>query len=254
MSLKKSKPLKNRSILRSPKIKVGLSGASGRMGQAVKELIQIKNSGFVLTSEMPLFSVEHKRGSKALKAGFDKWDFRQITGVIDFSSPELFSKALKWCLSNKKPFVSGTTALNATQKKHLNQASKKIPVFYEENMSWGIWQIKKWIQKLSNQASDILLEDIHHKNKKDKPSGTALKLKKHLPAFAQKKLKIKSFRKGEEFGYHRFVFSGEEEQVILEHKALSRRLFAGGALKALNWLVKKPSGFYSFEDLYKEKP
>ncbi len=238
--------------MRHRKIKVGLSGASGRMGQAVKELIQVKNSDFVLTSEMPSPSVEHKGVLRTIKAGFDKWDSRQITAVIDFSSPELFDKALNWCLSNKKPFVSGTTALSSIQKKKLNQASKKIPVFYEENMSWGIWQIKKWIQRISNQAGRILLEDIHHKNKKDKPSGTALKLKRHLPAFAQKKLKIKSFRKGEEFGTHRFVFFGEEEQVILEHKALSRLLFAGGALKALKWLVKKPSGLYSFEDLYKE--
>ena len=221
------------------KIKVGLSGASGRMGRAVKELINKKNSPFVLAAEVPALSA------------FDRWDKRKITGVIDFSSPELFSLALQWSLANKKPFVSGTTALSAAQKRSLKSAAKQIPVFYEENMSWGIWQIKHWINNVSDQASEILLEDIHHKNKKDKPSGTALKLQKQFPGFAQKKLKIKSVRKGNAIGTHRIFFKSSEEMVLLEHRALSRRLFAGGALKALKWLVRKPAGFYSFEDLYK---
>ena len=222
------------------KIKVGLSGSSGRMGRAVKELIEKRNSGFKLVAQAP-----------PLKT-FDGWDKKQVEGVIDFSSPELFKLALKWSLENKKPFVSGTTALSASHKKLLYLASKKIPVFYEENMSWGIWQIKQWINNVSEQSSDILLEDIHHKNKKDKPSGTALKLQKNFPVFARKKLKIKSIRKGKEFGTHRIYFKGSEEVVLLEHKALSRHLFAGGALKALKWLVKKPPGFYSFEDLYRK--
>lgn len=222
----------------STEITVGLSGASGRMGRTVKELIKKKNSGFVLAAQAPPL------------LAFDLWDKKRIKGVIDFSSPELFSVALYWSLKNKIPFVSGTTALGAIHKRQLKSASKKIPVFYEENMSWGIWQIKKWINNVSEQASDILLEDIHHKNKKDKPSGTALKLQKNFPGFARKKLKIKSIRKGREFGTHRIYFKGSEEVVLLEHKALSRRLFAGGALRALKWLVKKPAGFYSFEDLY----
>ena len=222
----------------SVKIKVGLSGSSGRMGRAVRELVEKRNSGFVLVEQAP-----------PLKA-FDGWDKKRVDGVIDFSSPELFSRALKWSLANRKPFVSGTTALGMSHKKSLTLASSKIPVFYEENMSWGIWQIKRWINSVSGQPSDILLEDIHHKNKKDKPSGTALKLQKHFPSFARKKLKIKSIRKGREFGTHRIYFRNSEEIVLLEHRALSRLLFAEGALRALKWLVKKPPGLYSFEDLY----
>ncbi len=222
----------------SVKIKVGLSGSSGRMGGAVKELIGKRNSGFVLVEQAP-----------PLKA-FDGWNKQRVEGVIDFSSPELFKMALRWSLENKKPFVSGTTALGVSHKKLLALASHKIPVFYEENMSWGIWQIKRWINNVSEQPCDILLEDIHHKNKKDKPSGTALKLQKHFPSFARKKLKIKSIRKGREFGTHRIYFKSSEEVVLVEHRALSRLLFAEGALRALKWLVKKPPGLYSFEDLY----
>ena len=98
------------------KINVALSGASGRMGGAVRELIRKKNSGFFLAAESPPLS--------AVK----KWDEKKIKGVIDFSAPELFSRTLKWCVENKKPFVSGTTALSPSQKKFLKSASRKIPV------------------------------------------------------------------------------------------------------------------------------
>ena len=223
------------------KINVALSGASGRMGQAVAQLIKKKNSGFSLVATVGFFS------------SFKKWEKKKIKGVIDFSAPELFSLTLKWCLENKKPFVSGTTALNSLQKNSLKKASKKIPVFYEENMSWGIWQINRWINTLSKPASEkILLEDIHHKNKKDKPSGTALKLKRHFPPYAQKVLKIKSIRKADVFGTHRIYFKNKQEEVVLEHKALSRQLFAEGSLKALKWLIRKPPGLYSFDDLYRK--
>ena len=231
------------------KIKVGLSGASGRMGEAVKKLINAPRSGFLLTEKMPPFKVEIL-SAQQIRAGFETWDAKQITGVIDFSSPKLFKGALNWCVKNKKPFVSGTTALK-TLEKEMKRASKKIPIFYEENMSLGIWQITKWIEGVTHLSESILLEDIHHKDKKDKPSGTALKLKRHFPAFAKEKLKIKSLRRGKEFGIHRIIWKGPEEEVLLEHKALSRRLFASGALKALKWLINRPSGLYSFEDIYK---
>ena len=220
------------------KISIALSGASGRMGKAVKAVIKKKNSGFSLQCVIPPLQK------------LENWDKKDITGVVDFSSPELFVLSLKWSVLNEKPFVSGTTALSVSDKKLLKKAAKKIPVFYEENMSWGIWQMKKWISAVSQQDYEVLLEDIHHKDKKDKPSGTALKLQKHFPSFVQKKLKVKSIRKGKEFGTHRVYFKSSQEQVLIEHKALDRRLFAEGALKALEWLVRKPAGLYSFEDLY----
>ena len=215
-------------------IPIGLSGANGRMGQAVQSLIHKKNSGFKLTQE--------------------PWNPQTLKVVIDFSSPSLFSSTLKWCVAHQKPFLSGTTGLSPSQKKALKVAGQKIPVFYEENMSWGIWQIKAWISSLSKTPYKIILTDIHHKNKKDKPSGTALKLKKQFPAFCSKNLTIKSRREGDVFGTHHIVFKGKEEWITLEHRALSRKLFAGGALKVAKWLIHKPIGLYSFEDIYGIKP
>ena len=100
------------------------------------------------------------------------------------------------------------------------------------------------------EGGKIFLQDIHHKNKKDRPSGTALKLKSRFPSALKSKLKIKSQRVGEVFGTHRILIKNLEEEVLLEHKALSRKLFAGGALKALKWLLKKPAGLYSYKDFF----
>ena len=246
--------MKAKSKKQSKKIRVGLSGASGRMGKAVKEVIKKKNSGFLLSFSAPSKKQAYTSDLQTLKSFFVDWEKEKIDGVVDFSSPELFSLALDWSVMNKKAFVSGSTGLKAGHKKKLKRAAKKIPIFYEENMSWGIWRIKHWIQEvLGKEAEKVLLKDIHHKNKKDKPSGTALKLKKHFSQAVQKKLKIKSFRIGDEFGTHQIIFQNPDEIVSLEHKALSRNLFAGGALKALKFLINKKPGLYSFEDLYKKR-
>jgi len=230
--------MKRKTTPPKKKLSIALSGASGRMGQAVRDLIAKKNSGFCLIGKTPPL------------ININKWDKKQIEVVIDFSSPELFENTLAWSVKNKVPLVSGTTALSPLQKRKIKRATQKIPVFYEENMSWGIWQIKQWIKNTSNEDYKILMEDIHHKNKKDKPSGTALKLEKNFPHFLRKKLKIKSIRKGDVFGTHKIFFKSAHEVVSLEHKALSRHLFASGALKAASWVRKKPPGLYSFEDIF----
>ena len=230
-------------------LSIALSGASGRMGQAVQSLIKRKNSGFTLVEKWPQ-TKNLLLKPKEINQALDQWNAQAIQGLLDFSDPAVFSLVLRWCVKNQKAFVSGTTALNSAQKHSLKTAGQKIPVFYEENMSWGIFQIKKWLESLSKAPYDIILTDIHHKHKKDRPSGTALKLKKHLPPWAKKKLTIRSQRVGDVFGTHQIVFKGKEEWVSMEHKALSRKLFASGGLRALKWLVKQAPGLYSFEDIY----
>ncbi len=218
---------------------LALSGASGRMGLSIQKLCRRKGSKIRI-----LFTLSRKQ------ADLKNWNPKQINGVIDFSAPEIFDQVINWCVQNKKPFVSGTTGLSIVQRKSLRMISKKIPIFYEENMSFGIWMIKRWIESFSESSIKILLEDIHHKGKKDKPSGTALKLMRSFPSFVQKQIKVRSIRKGEEFGTHRICFKSLGEQITLEHKALDRTLFARGALKALEWLVTKKAGLYGLDDLY----
>lgn len=222
-------------------IRIALSGDRGRMGKSLSKLIK-KSSAMKVTA----------KANRELSP--KNWPADQIDGVIDFSLPSLFSQSLAWALKNKKAFVSGTTGLSPRQKQALKKASEQIPVFYGENMSGGIFLICQWMKDLFNEDVQVLIEDIHHKDKKDRPSGTALRLKNSLPDFLQKKAIIKSFRKGREFGRHRLRIKSQEEILVLEHKALNRELFSKGALQALLFILKKKKGYYRVSDLYsKEK-
>ena len=220
-------------------IRIALSGDKGRMGKSLKGLI--KQSSIMKVTA---------KANRELSPW--NWSAEQIDSVIDFSLPELFSQSLAWAVKNKKVFVSGTTGLSSRQKQALKMAAKKIPVFYGENMSGGIFLFSQWLKTLFDEESLVRIEDIHHKNKKDKPSGTALRLKESLPPFLQKKAKIQSWRKGREFGTHRLFLTSDEEILILEHRALNRRLFAKGALQALLFILKKKKGYYGPSDLYSQ--
>ena len=221
-------------------IRLGLSGSSGKMGLSLKSLIK-KSSSFKLSL------------SANRKNPVELWRAEEIDGVIDFSLPPLFSKSLRWSVKNQKPFVSGTTGLSAAQKQSLKKASLKIPVFYAENMSGGIFLISKWMAELFHSEFEIHIEDIHHKKKKDRPSGTARWIKKSFPPALQKKIQIKSLRKGKEFGTHRIYLKSQEEILLLEHRALNRGLFASGALKALLLILNKKRGLFGAKDLYMSK-
>ena len=223
--------------LKTP-IKTALVGYNGKMGRSLQKLIK-KSQLFKLTEKA------HRNSC------FTKWNPEKVQGVIDFSAPELFSSGLKWAVQNKKAFVSGTTALNSHQKNALKKASKNVPVFYSENMNAGIDLFSQWMQTLSNLAIyQILLEDFHHKDKKDKPSGTALRIKSHIPAVLQEKVKIKSYRKGKEFGTHQITIKTKEEILTVKHKALNRELFSKGALQALSFIINKKKGLYDLKALY----
>ena len=218
-------------------IQIALSGDRGRMGKSLKKLI--KKSVFMKVTA----GANRDHSPKSWKAS-------QIDAVIDFSLPDLFVQSLSWSVRNKKPFVSGTTGLGLSQKRALKKAGKTIPVFYGENMSGGIFLLTEWLKNLFNEEVGILIEDIHHKDKKDKPSGTALRLEKSLPPFLKEKVKIKSLRRGREFGTHRILIKSSEEVLVLEHRALNRELFAKGALQALFFILKKKKGFYEPFHLY----
>ena len=223
-------------------MKVALSGSTGRMGKALQELIK-NTRGCQVTAQA------HRSLAPS------SWDPKSLDGVIDFSLPPLFSETLSWCVAHKKPLVSGTTGLIAQHKKNLQQAARKIPICYGTNMSWGIWLAKSWIKSLAPPSSfQILLEDIHHKHKKDQPSGTALSLKASFSPSLRRKVRVTSERRGREFGTHRIILRGAKEEILLQHKAFDRQVFAKGALRALKWLRNQPPGLYSTEHIYGSSP
>lgn len=222
-------------------MKVIVSGASGRMGQAVQDILKEKKHQFVAglaQTKKDNFFVK----TKDLPAGADV--------VIDFSLPENFSQLIKWCVETKTPLVSGTTGLTQPQKKQMQQAAKKIPVLWAPNMSIGITLLKMTLEQMVwPKDFDIQVTEYHHSKKKDRPSGTAILLQNAL----QKKNKVTnepiSIRGGGIFGIHRVDFMSNEEVITIEHTALSRAVFAKGAVCAAEWLIRQKPGVYSMENV-----
>ena len=184
----------------------------------------------------------------------------KVDVVIDFSSPDGTALITAWCQKNKVALVSGTTGLSPLQEKELVIASKEIPVFRSPNMSLGlngmIEALKTFCQEFSE--GEVVIEETHHKNKKDSPSGTAKLLHHIVRENVKPEVKVSepvSFRVGEVFGVHKVSFIGGGEVVNFEHQALSRGIFAQGAIHAAKWLVGKGPGLYSMEDMLRgQKP
>lgn len=174
--------------------------------------------------------------------------------VIDFSSPEGTKKAI----GLKKPLVCGTTGLSKKIWEDLESLSKEKAVLYSPNFSLGmalcfavVQQIKMQMQKniyLNQGIEEIQLQEVHHIQKKDTPSGTSLRLAELLEIAPTT---IESTRKEDVVGIHQVNFLFSDERVSLRHEALSRRVFAQGALLAAKFLLNKPPKLYTIQDLFR---
>ncbi len=178
--------------------------------------------------------------------------------LIDFSSPSGFSQALQYCIELGVPFVSGTTGLSSEQKESLTKAGEQIPVLWSANMSLGIALLKKALKLFAGLESqdgftedfDFQVEEFHHRQKKDRPSGTALELQKSIQnVMPHRQLPTPMvMRAGAIYGTHRVYAVSSGEMICFEHQVLDRRIFAEGALRAAAWLIGKKSGNYCMED------
>ena len=219
------------------KIKIGLSGASGRMGQSIYELVKIEEK----------FHIQAYHDSKN---PLNKWNSDEVDVVVDFSKPEVFINVLKWCKVNQKPLVSGTTGLSPTEEKDLKKASASIPILWSPNMSLGIACFNEWLKKIPQTIKnwDIQISETHHRFKKDAPSGTALLLQKTLESQSIQVPKPHSTRGGGVHGMHKVSFMGMDEILSIEHIAQDRKVFARGALNASSWIRHQNPGFYQIKD------
>lgn len=164
--------------------------------------------------------------------------------VVDFSSPEGTKKAL----ALQKPLVCGTTGLSHEVMEELRTLSKKVPVLYSPNFSLGMtlcFEILDLLKKKRTFFSKIAIEETHHKDKVDAPSGTAKRMAQLLGVD-----KVSSHRIDEVIGTHEINFFLEEEKIILKHEALSRKVFAKGALAAVKFIYNRPPKFYTLHDLF----
>ena len=217
-------------------IKIGLSGASGRMGQTFKKLIE-ESDKFSLGAE---FSKD---------SPLEGWSSGSVDAVIDFSLPEGLKEVSNWCQKNKKPLITGTTGFEKISDV-VDIESLEYPLMHSGNYSLGIASVIQSLKsfKALSKNARVWIEDYHHKNKKDSPSGTALKISQAIKNDLDKETQINDVRAGSIFGIHKIHIATDEEWVTLSHTALNREVFAKGALEVVPWLMDQSAAYYSLED------
>jgi 4-hydroxy-tetrahydrodipicolinate reductase len=234
------------------KLKIGLVGASGRMGQEITNILKSKNTfelHLAICRSASLAEFAYTRATPSCP------EAKEVDLWIDFSSPDLLTKLLSVAVKNGTPVVSGTTGLEAAQEAALKKAAQKIPVLWASNMSLGVAVLTEALEVFGRiRQFDFQIEEFHHSRKKDKPSGTAKSLQKKLEKVVGRELAEPiSIRGGGIFGIHKVHAMAEEEHIIFEHMALNRAVFARGAVEAAQWLCSQKKGYYSMRDvLYNE--
>lgn len=223
-------------------IHVSIFGSNGRMGKIIEtELAQDSQAKllykFDSTNSESFFSESNLLGSKSV--------------LIDFSVHELFPRIITRCCDLKIPYVGGVTGLGDNDFKMMDQASQKIPILWAPNMSLGVQVMVNLLSHLQVPSGyDIAIEDIHHKKKLDAPSGTALRLKEVIESGGKNRvLQTVSLRVGHVPGTHSVMILGVGEELIIQHRALDRSIFAKGAIAAAKWLASKPPGRYTMADV-----
>ena len=265
------------------KIKVGIAGCLGRMGQELtKQILQDKNFLFV-------GGFEHKSHQKIGKKISEITNiqspevvtnnansiFKIADVVIDFTTPQSTLSNVKIASITKTALVIGTTGITKAQKSKIKSFSKKTPILMSSNMSIGVNLlfdlVKQAASSLGDNEYDIEIAETHHKHKVDAPSGTALYLGEYAALGRRTTLektkvldRTKKLHKrkkgdigfsitrgGEIAGEHTVSFISKDDRVDLIHKANNRSIFVSGALKAAIFVSKKKSGYFEMKDLFK---
>ncbi|MDI3472997.1 MAG: 4-hydroxy-tetrahydrodipicolinate reductase [Thermotogaceae bacterium] len=206
-------------------------GYSGKMGKEITETFS---------------EAGHRLVVKADENGIEEFGTPEV--VIDFSRPEALKTTIELCKKYSAGLVIGTTALKEEDFEALRELSKTVPVVQSFNFSIGINVMLKILPELSNLLKDWDAEIIetHHRFKKDAPSGTAILLKNSL----NKDVPTHSVRIGGIPGDHVVIFGNLGETIEIKHHAISRKVFAIGALRAAEFILKnKKPGFYTFSQI-----
>ena len=252
------------------KIKLLVTGCMGRMGQQIIKSVK-KDKNFKLTALTENRNINKKINGVKVELNNEKL-FKNVDLIIDFTIPKCTFQVLKIATKLKKRVVIGTTGFTKKEENLIKNFSKKIPILKAGNMSLGINLLMYLTEIASSSLGKNFLSkifEIHHKHKKDYPSGTALMLgkgiavgknksfysllgKKYLNKKTfpySKKINFNSVRKGEIIGEHEVKFSSGKEIITLNHEAFDRALYSEGALTAAKWLINKKPGLYSMRNL-----
>ena len=244
-------------------MKIIVNGAAGRMGQTLCGIIENSEKHTVVA----YCSLEYEGSNEALHYS----DITAFDGeadcIIDFSSHKATKQITDYAIKRNLPLVIATTGQDEEEMSIIREASSKIPLFYSQNMSFGV-ALLSCLAKIAAKAlpdADIEIIEKHHNRKLDVPSGTALLLAngiksvkddveynigRHENGKRQKKeIGIHSIRMGNEVGTHEVIFAMDSQVITLTHEAENRGLFAEGSLTAANFLVGKDAGFYNMDDI-----
>ena len=252
------------------KINLAVTGCMGRMGQQIIKSVKLDKK-FKLVSLTENKLIKKKINGIKLALNTEK-AFKNSDLIIDFTIPKCTFEILKIASKLKKRVIIGTTGFSKKEENLIIRYSKKIPILKAGNMSLGI-NLLMYLTEITSESLGSNFQskifEIHHKHKKDYPSGTALMLgkgiaigkkknfydligkkylnKKKFPF--SKKINFNSQRKGEVIGEHEVKFSSGKEIITLNHEAFDRALYSEGALSAARWLMTKKPGLYSMRDL-----
>ena len=252
------------------KINLAITGCMGRMGQQLIKSSKLdKNFKLVTVTENRI--INKKIGG--IKPSLNTENaFKRANVIIDFTIPKCTFEVLKIASKLKKKVVIGTTGFTQKEENLIKKYSKKIPILKAGNMSLGINLLMYLTEIASKSLGNNFLSkvfEIHHKHKKDHPSGTALMLGKGIAAGKNKdfyklmgkkylnkknfpygkKINFNSIRKDEVVGEHEIKFSSGKEIITLNHEAFDRALYSEGAFTAAKWLMNKKPGLYSMRNV-----
>jgi 4-hydroxy-tetrahydrodipicolinate reductase len=252
------------------KINLAITGCMGRMGQQIiKSVKSDKNFKLVCITENK--KINKKINGVKVDLNTEK-AFEKADLIIDFTLPKCTFQVLKIASKLKKKVVIGTTGFTKKEENLIKRFSKKVPILKAGNMSLGINLLMYLTEIASNSLGKNFLTkifEIHHKHKKDYPSGTALMLGRGIAVGKNKnfynllgkkflnkknfpygnKINFNSIRRGKVIGEHEVKFSSGKEIITLNHEAFDRALYSEGALSAAKWLINKKPGLYSMRDL-----
>ena len=252
------------------KIKLTITGCLGRMGQQlIRSSKNSKNFKLVSLTENRIINIKIS-GLKPLLNSISA--FNNTNVIVDFTIPKCTLEVLKIASKLKKRVVIGTTGFSKKEENLIKKYSKKIPILRAGNMSLGINLLMYLTEIASKSLGDNFqskIFEVHHKHKKDHPSGTALMLGKGIAVGKNKdfyklvgkkyfnkksfpygkKINFNSLRKGEVVGKHEVTFSSGKEIITLNHEAFDRALYSEGAFTAAKWLMNKKPGLYSMRDV-----
>jgi len=264
-------------------MKIGVTGISGRMGRAIASLVEQDD-----VAQLSAALTRQSSGSVGQDLGeflgFEKNNIKitddigeflnNCDAVIDFTSPKNSLNISKECASNKKVLVCGTTGFSEEEKQEFSSYAKDTVIIWSSNMSLGVnllMNLSEQVAKILRDDFDVEIVEMHHNQKVDAPSGTALSLGSAVAAgrnidlqenanmarvgrdAKRKKGEIgfATLRGGDVIGDHSVVFAGDGERVELTHKASNRNIFAKGAIRAAIWGSVREPGFYSMRDVLK---